>query len=239
MTRNTLTTPKDFITASAWYAYDKVQNGHGQFDFIKPLPGWRVDHVYPDGSIADYNHSGTRQGRCMQEIEHRIQRHFAPPAVDHLQGCDCGYRVCRYVWDLLKYISITEIARHSRPQPYDYIDGLGLRPGKPPSSMVLTRTYAYGTAEKNLDPVDPPGTIRISKTRLAEVYLPTEFNGQAVPNTIAQQIRDRYEVPVQRIDGTVLDFSGSPTDPPPPALWPDYRTVAKEDLEAAINGTLM
>lgn len=195
------------MTGSVWAAYDKVNMG-GTFEFAKPLPGWRVDRVYADGTIADYKNDRTRTGRRL-----RPTPRFVPldPAIEHRTDCLCGYRIMRDVYVLLQYVLLAE---KSAP-------GVNFRAGisSPSESLVLTRTLGFGLAENSKDPTDPTDdTIRVSKTQIAEVFLPRDYLGNPVPDGLAQKIRRKYGVTVRRIPGSLYDFQGSP-DTVAPDRW--------------------
>lgn len=225
-----LTKPTEFMTASAWYAYDKVAKG-GQFEFAKPLPGYRVDHVYRDGSIADYKDTGTRRGICRSRDLRPWE--LARPAIEYCPGCSCGYRVVRNVWRLIYFMYLQDRKHLKRGLSIQNAgSGYGTQLRRKPSSIVLTKVHAYGTAEKSYEWGDPDGTVRTTNTRLLEVFLPTEYEGTDVPASLAQKIRDRYRVTVRRIHGTIYDYPGMRLDPKQPADWTESIQAMKADLEA-------
>lgn len=242
-----LTTPSEFMTASAWYAYDKIARG-GQYEFAKPLPGYRFDHVYPDGSIGDYKDSPIRRGRCYKSTRqgpYHWQLNlnplgFNPPALERCRDCTCGYRMARSVWLLMRYMYNMELLEAAGKLPA-YSNqrslGHGQQLGRRASSIVLSRVHGSGAAEKG-DDDDNPGTIRVAKTQLVEVFLPTEHQGNPVPDSLAQKIRDRYKVTVRRVPGTLYNYKPTNLDPPMPDEWPNFVKTANFNLQAARNGTL-
>ncbi|OAV63123.1 hypothetical protein A6F49_02930 [Enteractinococcus helveticum] len=232
------------MTPASWYAYEEVFQG-GKFSFHKPVPGFRIDAVFSDGRIGDYHDSGTRHGKCLVQYRSGMfskqsfgrqfaqaarQRHLGPPyALEQCDECSCGYRLVRNPWDLIMYAVQIQIydavnGRLARTRLYGDLFGRGDRIG-----LALTRCGGYGTAEKTVDPNDPAdSTIRVSKTRLVEVWLPTMTDeGAPVPSGVAQKIRDRYGVTVRTIKGQLADFQGVP-DLPTPEDWSVYLEAVRE-----------
>lgn len=91
------------MSASVWGTYDYIAE-NGPCRFHKPLPGWRVDRVYPDGTISDYRDDGTRLGRCLRPKPFWM----SDIAIEHGRDCFCGYRVVRDVYTLLQYVLLAE-----------------------------------------------------------------------------------------------------------------------------------
>ena len=178
-----------FMTASAWHAYDKISNTNDKFYFTKPLPGWRIEHVSTDGTISDYSLHRTRTAKCYHQARRPFQ---APIAIETCEHCDCGYHLVRNVWDLLHYLDKWEVtSAYLKRMGQDPQRGLGQQQHKTNMATILARTHAYGTTERSFNETDPPETIRVTKTVMREVFLPTTHNGKPVPEHIAETISHR------------------------------------------------
>lgn len=197
-----------YMGASVWAAYDKIAAMPGLFRVAQPLPGWRVDRVYADGTIGDYRDDGTRYGVC---LKYSLVR---PAAILHNPQCHCGYRLVRDVYTLLQYIRI-----QGRTADTSLAWGLGAGQFEHNVGFVLTRVLGTGTAAQITDPTDPPGTVRVSGTRLVEVYVPRTHWTEPLPAGLAQKIRNRYGVKVRQMPGDLYSFKGSP-DTTAPENWP-------------------
>ena len=146
--------PTALMNGPAWRAYNQVR---GNVACSTPIPGWRVDRVYADGTISDYGEDGTRTGKCLrpQPLSHPLDT-----AVQHGQDCFCGYRVVRDVYTLLQYVLWAE--QHVQGANY------GARRDMESSAIALTRVLAYGHLADTKDPTDPPGTIRAQRPSLSK-----------------------------------------------------------------------
>ena len=197
------------ITASAWAAYDYVKQ-NGLCGFHKPLPGWRIDRLYPDGTIGDYRDDGTRKARCLAPAK-LADLPFRQP-IAHDPKCPCGYRIVRDVYGLLQYTYTA----------FSFALGNAHGKGEDYAAQVLTRVLGYGDAAPShtVDRTDPLGCIRVTSTRLAEVYIPSTQRGGAInAKGLADKVRRRYSVTVHTLSGDLDTFPGSP-DTVPPEGWP-------------------
>ena len=160
----------------------------------------------------------------------------------YCHGCSCGYRVVRSPWVLLEYLyGLQRLTQEGKFPTYANRQALGhgtQGKGRREASIVVSRVYAYGTAEPS-DHEDPEFTIRAANTQLLEVFLPTEHEGNPVSADTAQKIRDRYKVPVHQVKGEIYNYPYTPPlDPPMPDDWPRHRQQMMHNLEGVRNGTL-
>lgn len=198
-----------FMNGRDWASYDKVA-AIGHCNIAIPLAGWRVDTVYADGTIGDYRSDGTRVARCI--------KFRGAPAIVHDPECFCGYRIVRDVYTLLQYIRV-------QGRTADEGVSFGNR-RRSALGFVLTRVLGSGDAAPITDHTDPPGTVRVTRTQLAEVYLPRRYFYQALPKGLARKIRDKYGVTVRQMPGDLYSFPGSP-DTIAPDGWPGCMAPTK------------
>lgn len=189
-----------YMTGQVWRAYDTI-TGICRAD--RPIAGWRVDRLYDNGEIGDYSENGTRSARCRRSSFSDAVRHDP----------ECGYRLVRDVYTVLQFA-------HIQPPTNSSDVGLG-RGSRSDLGFVLTRATGTGwTAAGAWD--DPPGTLRVAKTMLREVWLPRQLRSNlAEVKALARKVRNRYGVRVHVMPGEGLySFPGTP-DTVAQEGWPE------------------
>lgn len=205
--------PRACISEGAWGAYDVV-NELAYVDIVHPIPGWRIDHVRPDGTIAGYGPEAVQVARCIKQLAYCVPT----LALDHGPDCTCGYRIVRDVWTLLQFAD-----RHSWGAKSLTLESLGRHRETKATGCpaVLTRVLAEGVAAAGIETDHSKEVIRTSSTRLVEVFLPLVTpDGTPIADDLADKIRFKYPgVTVRRIPGSLYNFQGA-EDIKPPYNWP-------------------